>query len=421
MAYLFATSGTTVLRCEMYFADLDFSVFMDEARVVGTPHVNDMRGFAYAETSLARHDWTNAPPLRQEGGDGDDILHGTPGNDVLFGGPGADWLYGYGAADLLDGGNQGDRLYGGTGADTLIGGGAADYLCGGGQGDTITGDGGGDVVFGDWPLIPTDPSCVQNYGEVPGPDTIHGGAGDDFAYGGPGDDTLHGGEDNGIPTGDADELRGEGGDDALYGGDGPDTCYGGDGNDTIRGHAGSDTLYGDDGDDEIFGGTEGDVAYGQTGSDTLWGESGDDTLYGGWFGASQAYSERDILSGGDNNDVLYAGPLLFKLGRTADQRFVLRGDAGVDELFGAPVQGTSDYQIAGYFCASNGDVFHGESYVVEYAYTPSNSYGWGAGSSGGSVWADSDWYSWTLGDAYPYGFAAAPPPLAQDAADQCSF
>ena len=38
------------------------------------------------------------------GGDGDDVLVGTPGNDVLTGGPGDDVLIGGGGQDVLDGG-----------------------------------------------------------------------------------------------------------------------------------------------------------------------------------------------------------------------------------------------------------------------------------------------------------------------------
>ena len=42
--------------------------------------------------------------LTADGGDGDDVLIGSPGNDTLAGGPGDDVLIGNGGQDVLDGG-----------------------------------------------------------------------------------------------------------------------------------------------------------------------------------------------------------------------------------------------------------------------------------------------------------------------------
>lgn len=42
--------------------------------------------------------------LTENGGDGDDVLIGSPGNDVITGGAGDDVLLGDGGADVLDGG-----------------------------------------------------------------------------------------------------------------------------------------------------------------------------------------------------------------------------------------------------------------------------------------------------------------------------
>jgi VCBS repeat-containing protein len=103
------------------------------------------------------------------GGNGDDLLEGTPGNDYLCGGNGKDTLNGYGGDDTLVGGNGKDILNGGDGND---------------------------ILFGD--------------------ESDDGGNGKDILNGGAGNDTLDGG--NG-----ADDLRGGTGNDILTGGNGPDT------------------------------------------------------------------------------------------------------------------------------------------------------------------------------------------------------
>jgi Ca2+-binding RTX toxin-like protein len=50
-----------------------------------------------------------AIPLTEDGGDGDDVLIGSPGNDILLGGNGDDVLIGNGGVDILDGG-PGDNI-----------------------------------------------------------------------------------------------------------------------------------------------------------------------------------------------------------------------------------------------------------------------------------------------------------------------
>ena len=62
----------------------------------------------------------------QDGGNGKDILVGTPGDDVLFGGNGNDVLTGGLGNDVLTGGNGDDTLFGGLGNDTLTGGNGSD-------------------------------------------------------------------------------------------------------------------------------------------------------------------------------------------------------------------------------------------------------------------------------------------------------
>lgn len=64
----------------------------------------------------------------QDGGNGNDILIGTPGDDVLFGGNGKDILTGGLGNDVLTGGNGDDTLFGGLGNDTLTGGNGSDLF-----------------------------------------------------------------------------------------------------------------------------------------------------------------------------------------------------------------------------------------------------------------------------------------------------
>ena len=64
----------------------------------------------------------------QDGGNGKDILVGTPGDDVLFGGNGNDVLTGGLGNDVLTGGNGDDTLFGGLGNDTLTGGNGSDLF-----------------------------------------------------------------------------------------------------------------------------------------------------------------------------------------------------------------------------------------------------------------------------------------------------
>lgn len=78
----------------------------------------------------------------QSGGDGRDLLRGTPDGDRLEGLRGADRLDGRAADDCLRGGTGDDRLAGGAGNDRLGAAGGADRLSGGDGGD------GGDVLRG---------------------------------------------------------------------------------------------------------------------------------------------------------------------------------------------------------------------------------------------------------------------------------
>jgi uncharacterized repeat protein (TIGR01451 family) len=168
------------------------------------------------------------PPVKQTGGDTDDLLKGTAGRDFVKAGAGND-LVKLGAGD--------DRAYGGLGNDSLFGG-----------------------IGNDW---------------------LHGGLGDDRENGGDGDDTLIGAEGS-------DWISGGNGIDMLIGGVGNDTMLGGAGADTLRGDAGDDKLNGGRGFDLLNGGTgndhidardgERDVVYCGFGNDTVLADPLDETL-----------------------------------------------------------------------------------------------------------------------------------------------
>ena len=78
------------------------------------------------------------------GGKGNDIIHGTSGRDEINGGNGKDTLYGGNGSDTLIAGNGDDLLYGGVSDDVLSGGNGDDLLDGGQGNDTLTGGKGSD-------------------------------------------------------------------------------------------------------------------------------------------------------------------------------------------------------------------------------------------------------------------------------------
>ena len=64
-------------------------------------------------------------PLRAYGGEGDDVIAGSPAGDALHGGGGNDRIAGGRGRDLLIGGGGGDRLSGGADEDLLVSGATA--------------------------------------------------------------------------------------------------------------------------------------------------------------------------------------------------------------------------------------------------------------------------------------------------------
>jgi Ca2+-binding RTX toxin-like protein len=107
-------------------------------------------------------DGSPLPVLEQAGGDGDDILNGTPFNDALYGGAGNDTLDGRFGNDVLDGAAGDDVLYDSRGDDELHG----------GEGD--------DVLFG----------------TQPGNNALYGENGDDLLVSRGGNNLLDGGDGN---------------------------------------------------------------------------------------------------------------------------------------------------------------------------------------------------------------------------------
>ena len=118
------------------------------------------------------------------GGNGPDVIVGTPGPDKIHGGGENDIICGGGGADVIDGDAGHDRIFGGFGRDTINGGMGNDELCGDEQDDDIDGDTGNDTLCG---------------GD--GDDNLRGGIGDDKLSGGTGIDHLNGNTGNDICAG----------------------------------------------------------------------------------------------------------------------------------------------------------------------------------------------------------------------------
>lgn len=196
------------------------------------------------------------------GGDGPDLLIGTPNDDTIAGAGGDDTLNGRGGNDNIAASDGNDLVDGGAGNDSI----------GGGLGnDSILGGAGNDVI-----------------GAGQGNDEAIGGTGDDIVNGGPGDDMLAGG------TGD-DTMGASFGNDLVEGGDGDDSLGGGTGRDTLLGQGGDDALGAGEGNDSVDGGAGNDFLAGGGRNDVVLGGTGDDTINGG--------AGNDTMDGGTGADV----------------------------------------------------------------------------------------------------------------------
>lgn len=320
------------------------------------------------------------------GGAGNDQLVGSMGDDVLRGDAGDDALYGYDGNNDLDGGEGDDRVVqsiSSTDPDSSS-------ILAGGDGNDIL-----ELTYEDWtaPVVFTaDPAGVAAGTGVTsatgfeqfvvsggqGDDQLTGGLGNDGLEGGGGDDVLDGGE------GDDQLVAQQPGASLLLGGAGDDTflvdgldgdeVHGGTGNDTLavfQQSATADLIYAVAADGSITGSAGGvaaltgdgieqvlllagsgtDQLTGGTGSDVLIGGAGDDILHGGGSdGGENPFGDREILSGGDGNDQLYAdnGTGTVLLGDFDDDRLdagsstgaILDGGEGDDTLIVGSSNGT---------------------------------------------------------------------------------
>ena len=303
------------------------------------------------------------------GGDGNDVLTGTPGSDRLDPGEGRDRVVSGGGddeivdepgapvADLIDAGEGLDTLlFAERGASVQADFGPTEQSAGStGEGNQLTGvelAGGGegdDVLTFAAPLralAPSDGLLPLGGGAdrltlaSPVPREVDGGPGDDLLVGSSAADVLYGGSgadrvDAG--TGD-DEIRlgadvegdvvdaGLGDDRVTDQASSPvsegqpvadprsprgDQVAGGDGNDTIEAGQGDNRLLGGSGDDRLgsFGTSSGDQRVdGGPGDDRITGGGGRDLLLGG-SGADRlvGYFGRDRLHGGAGRDRLDGG------------------------------------------------------------------------------------------------------------------
>ncbi len=113
------------------------------------------------------------------GGQGDDVLRGTPASNGLSGGSGRDLLDGGAGGDFLNGGPGADRVIGGRGADEIV----EDYEAAGAA-DRLEGGAGSDRLY--------NPSAGGTLLGGPGRDRLEFSSGAAWADGGAGDDSLEG-------------------------------------------------------------------------------------------------------------------------------------------------------------------------------------------------------------------------------------
>ncbi|WP_170134877.1 calcium-binding protein [Acuticoccus kandeliae] len=257
--------------------------------------------------------------------------------------------------------------------DVLTGTDLVDVMLGGTRGDMFNAGAEDDLIFGDfWGLT-----------VIGGPDTIHGGEGEDIILGNSGNDKIYGDEDE-------DFLIGGAGRDRVHGGEGADLVMGdfptdgpvgdfilplieamaaqaenpeedlgedaptieeivseltgafisigdalGQFNDFLFGDEGNDVVIGGLGLDRVWGGEGNDVLFGLEGNDRMFGEDGDDVIFGG--------EGDDRMFGGAGDDVIVTGEgddMMF--GSFGADRFLVRGvieedafiDTGEDIIYG---------------------------------------------------------------------------------------
>ncbi|WP_426416897.1 lipase family protein [Aestuariirhabdus sp. LZHN29] len=319
----------------------------------------------------------NSLANRIEGHSGDDSLAGGGGNDQLFGYSGNDQLDGGSGDDLLDGGLGVDQMHGGSGDDRYRVDNTLD------QAIEAPGEGLDRVVASvsyqlsagieELELVGWSPldgvgnelnnlligNAYQNHLQgLAGDDLLVSNGGADLLEGGAGNDTYRVQGEGVIlleqPDAGYDEVLSEGGlvladhvealrlvgsgdangtgnsaNNMLSGNDDRNRLEGLAGDDVLNGHSGDDHLLGGTGDDRLFGGEDPEVVERGDGDE---GEEGEH-----WENESsqnppprQAWSNSDLLDGGEGNDYLDGG--------SGDD--LLLGGSGDDHLFGGDDGGT---------------------------------------------------------------------------------
>jgi len=275
------------------------------------------------------------------GGQGDDLIAGSPFSNDLSGNGGNDTIRGLASDDMIRGGAGDDVLFGGNGSDTLNGGSGADLMAGALGFDTVDYSDRFVSLVVTLDNVADDGASGEGDNVIIDTEAVLGGGGADLIVGSDVANLLRG-------NGGADTVYGLGGDDTINGGIGTDSMFGGDGidlvsfvgrganlfisnnglansgasgeNDTIdpdvenlTGGSGSDTIVGSASANVLSGGDGADSLDGADGNDTLLGGTDDDTLTGG--------AGLDLLDGGPNSDTFF----------TADgQVDTLDGNLGTD-------------------------------------------------------------------------------------------
>lgn len=202
------------------------------------------------------------------GGEGDDLLRGTPDRDVIWGGGGDDTILGSLGNDVLCGGPGADLIHGGRGNDLADG--------GTGDRDRVIGDLGDDKLIG-------GPGDYDEAAGSLGIDTVSGGPGDyDYVHGDYGYDRMDGGpgkHDVASFATDVGAGADGGGVEASLArhrarGDGHDRLFR---FEDLEGSAFADTLIGDGEANLIEGGAGDDAIRGGGGADELDGGQGSDS------------------------------------------------------------------------------------------------------------------------------------------------
>jgi len=203
------------------------------------------------------------------GGEGPDVLRGTPGRDVIWGGDGDDTITGSLGNDLICGGPGDDQIHGGRGND-LVDGGAGS--------DSVVGDLGDDKATG-------GTGNADEVGGSLGIDTLSGGPGEfDLVHGDYGYDRMDGGPGGGDIASFATAVAGGRGSGVWVSlkshrarGDGHDRLFR---LESIEGSAFRDTLIGTKQANALDGGPGDDVLRGAGGADALDGGQGNDACFG---------------------------------------------------------------------------------------------------------------------------------------------